>query len=242
MYVSLAKSQVCVPDPSLTSTGIFPAELPYAMAGYLYWTTLSFYVPKDSSIVFGNTTIPVTVDSTKFIYSTGRPPGFDFECNTPGCVWKGGSRGCALFKGKVDSLFVDSTLAYREFPMKIYTMTWARFQGGTDPLSRIDSATNYIFRIRKYNNVAEILKYTPLTAYPNPTNGTVNIELRNLNNEINEVSITDVFGKCVFQRSFSKPDQFLQTYTADLTGYAPGLYFVTLKSGNQSGIAKVQLK
>lgn len=233
-----SKAQVwpCEPSPNLTWNGIYPENLPNAMAGYEYWTTLSFQIPHDSMI---NGNIPVTIDSVSFLYATGKPPGFNFVCNVaPNCTWPGGGRGCALFTGKVDSTFTDSIA---EYPMKIYTMTWYRLSGGTDQFSRIDSATNYSFKIVKYNGLAEFTKYTTLKAYPNPTTGIVTIELRDIRDNVNEVTIMDAFGKVIYTEKFDKPSQFLSTYTADLSNYSPGLYMITLKSGDKVGLSKIML-
>jgi len=232
---SKARVWPCEPSPNLTWNGIYPETLPNAMAGYLYWTTLSFQIPQDSMI---NGNIPVTIDSVSFLYATGKPPGFDFTCNAPRCTWPGGGRGCALFTGQVDSTFTDSVA---EYPMKIYTMTWYRFTGGAEQFSRIDSATNYSFKIVKYNGLAEFTKYTTLKTYPNPTTGIVTIELRDIQDKTNEVTIMDAFGKVVYTETFDKPSQFLSTYTADLSGYSPGLYMITLKSGDKAGLSKIML-
>jgi hypothetical protein len=224
----------CTPDPNLTYNGVSPDGLPPAMAGYYYTSTLSFKIPKDTSIQ----SINVTVDSAKFIYATGQPAGFSFTCNNPGCVWPGGGKGCALFYGMVESNFTDSV---KEFQMKIYTRTWYRFTGGTDQFSRIDSATNYTFRIVKYNGIAELTTYERLTAYPNPTTGKVTIELRDLANDAAEVNIMDAFGKLIYKTTVSDNNRFLNTLSVDLGNYSPGMYVITVKSGNTFGQTKVVL-
>ncbi|MES2559050.1 MAG: T9SS type A sorting domain-containing protein [Bacteroidota bacterium] len=238
LSAQLAYAQPCVPDPNLTYNGISPDGLPPAMAGYYYWTTLSFKIPRDSTVRNGGIDIPVTVDSARFLYAAGKPDSFAFTCDKPGCVWPGGTKGCALFDGQVSKFHNDTTL---EYPMKIYTITWYRLTGSPDQFSRIDSATNYVFRILKFNGTSELTTYTNLKAYPNPTQGIVTIELRDIQDEVNEVTIMDAFGKLVYSRHFDKPSAFLTTYTADLSNYKPGLYVVTLTSGNKIGTSKVML-
>lgn len=232
----------CTPDPNLTYNGISPESLPNATAGYYYSSVLSFKIPKDSSIVIGSgssrSVIPITVDKAKFIYATGKPPGFDFNCNTTDCTWQGGEKGCALFFGMVDSNFTDSVA---EFPMKIYTQTWYRFTGGTDQFQRIDSATNYVFKIVKYTGVAELTTYQHLTAYPNPTNGIVTIELRDLEKNNSHVKVMDAFGKLIYETTVNENNRFLNSVSVDLSTYNPGLYFVTVKSGDKIGLSKVVL-
>ncbi len=231
---TFAQTWPCTPDPNLTYNGISPETLPNAMAGYEYWSTLSFKIPRDSSI----SGISVTIDSAQFIYATGKPEGFVFYCNIPNCVWPGGTKGCALFNGKVDSTFTDSVA---EYPMKIYTMTWYRFTGGSQQFSRIDSATNYVFRIMKYNSIAEFATYSALNAYPNPTTGNLTIELRDLSNSPGLVQVTDAYGRTIHQQQVPGNNQFLNTIQVDLSGYAKGLYWVTLQTDKGSAIRKVML-
>jgi hypothetical protein len=228
-----AKAQ-CTPDANLTYNGIYPDQLPDGMAGVDYESVLSFKIPADSSI----SGISVTIDSTKFLYAAGKPTGFTFLCNSPTCAWAGGTKGCARFTGKIDS--ADHN-AIKEYPMKVYTQTWYRFTGSPTQYTRIDSATNFVFRVVAYNGIAEINTYTTLKAYPNPTNGIVTIELRDIQNDANEVTIMDAFGKIVYTEHFDKPNRFLTTYTADLSSYKPGLYLVSLKSGDKIGLSRIML-
>jgi hypothetical protein len=225
----------CTPDPNLTYNGISPETLPDAIAGYYYTTTLSFKIPRDSSI----SGINVTIDSAKLVGIIGKPLGFAFNCNTKECSWPGGTKGCALFFGTVDSSFTDSVI---EYPMKIYTQTWYRFTGGADQFSRLDSATNFTFRILKYNGIAEVLQYEKLTAYPNPTSGAVTIELRDLQQHNSRVQIIDAFGKRVYDRTISENTSFLNTLSVDLSNYGPGIYMVTVQSGDRVGLSKVVLR
>jgi hypothetical protein len=233
VFVQKAVAQ-CTPDPNLTYNGISPETLPNAMAGYYYSTVLSFKIPKDSSI----SGINVTVDSAKLVFISGKPPGFEFNCNTATCAWAGGEKGCALFFGSVDSTFTDSVA---EYPMKIYTQTWYRFTGGADQFSRIDSATNFKFRIVKYLGIAEVTRYEQLTAYPNPTTGLVNIELRDLEKENSRVQIMDAFGKRIYDQVVPQNSSFLNTLSVDLSLYGPGMYLITVQSGDRVGLSKIVL-
>jgi len=238
-------AQPCTPDPNLNYNGISPESLPNAMAGYEYWATLSFQIPRDSSILFGSppnqSAVAITIDSARFLYASGKPAGFTFYCNTPTCTWAGGTKGCALFNGKTDSTFTGDS-AQLEFPMKIYINTWYRFTGGSDQFSRIDSATNYRFNILKYSGIAELSTYQPLTAYPNPTNGNITIELRDLAKNNCDVKIMDAYGKLVYETTITENDKFLNSLSVDLSTYKPGLYFVTVKSGDKLGFSKVMLR
>ena len=126
--------------------------------------------------------------------------------------------------------------------MKIYTLTWFRFTGATNQFSKIDSATNYKFRIVKYNGISELRSYTHLTVYPNPTQGKVTIELRDIQEEHNELLIMDVIGKVVFKEKLTKPYQFLTSLSFDLSEYVTELYLVRLKSGNKTSLVKVELR
>lgn len=236
LFANISKAQwPCVPDPKLTYVGVFPDELPEAMAGYLYWSTISLKIPKDSII----STVPVTIDSAHLIGIFGAPSGFKINCDKPGCTWMGGDKGCVLFSGEVDKNFVDSTTEYK---IAIFTITYARFTGGTTQFSQIDSNTTYKFRLRKYNGMGEISKYTTLTSYPNPTQAEINIEVRDIESNGNELRVTDMVGKTVFAENFDKPNQFLTTYKVDLSNHQKGIYFITLKSGGKTSTTKVILQ
>lgn len=233
LFIQQATAQ-CTPDSNLTYNGISPESLPNAMAGYYYSTTLSFKIPKDSSI----SGINVTIDSARFLSASGQPKGFGFTCNTPNCVWRGGEKGCALFFGGVDSNFTDSVA---EYPIKLYTITWYRFKGGAEQFSRIDSATDYTFKIVKYNGIAELNKYENLTVYPNPTSGIVTIELRDLEKANSHVQVMDAYGKLIYENTITENTKFLNTLSVDLSGYKSGLYFITVRSGDKVGLSKVVL-
>jgi hypothetical protein len=234
-FVAFVNAQTwpCTPAPQLTWNGIYPETLPDGMAGYEYWNTLTFQIPRDSSI----NGISVTVDSAKFLYATGKPAGFNFTCDRPSCSWAGGQKGCALFNGFVDSTFTDSVA---EFPMKIYTLTWFRFTGAEQQFSRIDSATNYKFRIRKYNSIGEISQYEALSVYPNPTNGMLNIDIRDNNQLGYTLLVIDALGKTVYAKSVNE-NSFLSTLNIDISTLPKGLYTVTLQAGNAIKQAKVSL-
>jgi hypothetical protein len=236
MFPVINVSAQCTPHEELTYNGIYPEKLPDAMLGVDYYSTLSFKIPQDSVITGG---IAVSIDSAKFLYASGQPSGFTFQCNTPRCSWPGGAKGCALFTGKAD---INNAAAVREYPMKIYTQTWYKIKGAPQQYSRIDSASNFKFTIVAYNGLGEISKYTPLTAYPNPATGVVTIEVRNVMQDAGEVTVTDMTGRVVYHKTFAKPSEFLTTFTADLGGHKPGLYLVSFKAGDQYGLSRIMLR
>lgn len=225
------KAQVwpCEPNPDFNYTGIYPPQIPYGMAGYDYRTTLSFKIPRDSSI----SGVSVVVDSARFVGASGTPPGFAFYCDNPSCTWAGGTKGCALLAGRVDSTFVVN--ADSSFPMKIYTETFYRFGSSTSQFSRIDSATNYVFRIRKYTGLIEMRKAAPLSIYPNPTEGICSIQMDLLPADGGKLELTDVTGKLLLSEHLSRPQQ----YDLNLSGFPKGLYVIKLSTSEGLHTARI---
>lgn len=222
----------CEPNPDFNYSGIYPPQIPFGMAGYDYRTVLSFKIPRDSSI----SGVTVTVDSTRFVGASGIPNGFTFYCDKPSCTWIGGSKGCALFAGKVDSTFVVN--ADSSFRFKIYTETYYRFGASTSQFSRIDSSTNYIFKIRRYSGLIDIRKATPLSIYPNPTEGICSIQMDLLPADGGQLELTDVTGKLLLSQYIDK-QSVSQQYDLSLSGFPKGIYVLKLSTSDGLHTARI---
>ena len=113
-------SAQCIPDPAIGNAYLFPAVLPFATANVPYSQVVTFRVPLDSDIVLSGLTVHAHVDSAKCILIKGVPQGYTFQCNNSGCVWLGGTMGCALLSG------VGDTTKIGVYPIMVYVYTWAR--------------------------------------------------------------------------------------------------------------------
>jgi ELWxxDGT repeat protein len=75
---------------------------------------------------------------------------------------------------------------------------------------------------------------TNFSIYPNPTNELVNIKLEEINNSHATFTITDFLGKIVVSKSMTENNvQF------DVSSFAKGIYFITVKSDNKVSTQKL---
>lgn len=77
------------------------------------------------------------------------------------------------------------------------------------------------------------------SVYPNPSNGIFQLILKE-EAAVLDVQVTDAFGRLV--TSFRRQNGAVQAYTLDLSGQAPGVYFVTVNTGKGTGVKKVLLE
>ena len=79
---------------------------------------------------------------------------------------------------------------------------------------------------------------TQLSAYPNPTTGTLQISYFNrTTKKLATLKIVDAVGKIVSNSSF-KVEQGSNQFSIDMTGMPAGLYLIELRNGEQKSIAK----
>lgn len=83
----------------------------------------------------------------------------------------------------------------------------------------------------------EIADNSDLTVYPNPSNGTVNMNLNNILGAKVAVSISNVLGQEVFSTVTNN-----NTLTADLSNVEKGIYFVKINNNNNISVKKVYVK
>lgn len=223
----LANAQ-CTPDTAIGNARIYPAKIGDAMAGYTYYQTFTFRVTHDSDIVINGTTVHAVVDSAHLISIGGIPQGYSYACTPAKCTWPGGSLGCALLQGKTEK---TDTAKVKEYPIMVIVQSW--FKVGSLNLSRVDTNTEYIFKIKSYSGNFEISKTKNLTVHPNPSEGNFKIELRDIQTDNNRIEVYGLDGRLVFEKQFNKPTQFLTTEEVSLNPENKGIYLVRMVSGGQ---------
>ncbi len=82
----------------------------------------------------------------------------------------------------------------------------------------------------------ETFSNSEISIYPNPSNGEIRIDLGNETGEM-YLSIYDAMGKLMKVQEIYLNDTFI-----DLSGFAPGLYFLELQSGNEFSVHRILLK
>ncbi len=223
----------CTPDQNIGNATLYPAVLPFATSGVQYNQVLTFRIPTDTIITFGAGNVNAHIDSTKLLYIKGMPAGFGKQCNPSNCTFNGGTLGCALLTGTADSTMIGS------YTITLYVQTF--FKVGGSPLNRIDSNSDYVFKIKSVGIYELINKNDihPLKIYPNPSKGIASIELTDdmLNNY--EVIVYDIFGKEVLTKHAVENTQLSNTIKFDFGELSKGLYIITVKSQNKIGTCRL---
>ncbi len=76
--------------------------------------------------------------------------------------------------------------------------------------------------------------------YPNPTNGIVNIFLKNEISANTGIVVSSINGRVVLSKNYNTTNR--KNISIDLTGNAKGVYFVNIKSGGKVSSEKIILK
>lgn len=75
--------------------------------------------------------------------------------------------------------------------------------------------------------------------YPNPVINTVHIKYDLYNSDKVEISIMDIQGKDILELISETESQGAHTHEFDISEYAPGLYFLSVKTGKEISIYKI---
>jgi hypothetical protein len=106
----------------------------------------------------------------------------------------------------------------------------------------VNYCSNYYITGCNTNRGGETMAYeaapaTDYAIYPNPTSGTVNLEVINTGEEATVVTILDLSGRVIYNESFNGDvDTKL-----DLSGYTAGVYLVRIQQGGQTFVEKLML-
>ena len=82
--------------------------------------------------------------------------------------------------------------------------------------------TTSCFTATEINNIEN----TIVSIFPNPTNGFINIDINKYDNRIKEISISNILGQSVYNKSINEIDQI--SLEVDLKKYSEGIYILNL--------------
>jgi hypothetical protein len=100
----------------------------------------------------------------------------------------------------------------------------------------------YQFTVGLTSDVADYIftDHSILNVYPNPSDGHVFIDMSFAEKKDGTVEIFDVLGKSIYHHQFE--NLTAESLEADLSEMKPGMYFVTLKTGNEVLSKKVTIR
>lgn len=216
----------CTPDPSLTSSGIYPDSATNFVSGCVgqqYTQIIQNVVPLDTTVPVFGFPVPAIIDSIKLVNVSGLPPGMNYFCNPNSCNFVGGATGCAVIEGICNTAgtynLVFDLMAYAKptaLPQQsqAFTVSYYKIVIGSCTAD-INENINSAFKL-----------------FPNPTKNKVVIEgLTGQNN----ISLTNAEGKIV-KTYYTFEGASLEM---NLEGLNNGLYFVTVN--HDKGIEVLKL-
>jgi hypothetical protein len=119
----------------------------------------------------------------------------------------------------------DSTQRIGIVPDTLMTPTQAGIRHGRDEL--LDKALSIACKIAAVQNVAN--SQFLVKVFPNPTDDIVNIDAQNLSSKNITISITDISGKTLIEKSFSNLNNELHSFF-NIQSFPTGVYIVEVKT------------
>lgn len=214
----------CVPDPTITTPGIYPDSatgLAGGTVGIAYNEVIQARVPVDT-LFLGQTVLITSIDVDNV---TGLPPGITYTCTPASCSFPGGSNGCMLLSGTPTTAGV--------YPLDVTLTANGTLLGFPVP-PQTSVLTYYSITIDVNNGigVATAPEYFDFSALqPNPANEYTEVIFATpLPTEV-KVTIYNVIGKEVYSNFVSAKGGYHTTRiaTGSLTA---GIYLVAVDNGS----------
>ena len=224
---AFALAQSCTPGANFVDSvyGVWPdtiQNLPSAATNTAYSTDLNFKVPAtvtaglDPSGQFvGSPIQSFTVTGVQ-----GLPAGYNFACNIGNCTYAGGANGCANIYGTTATagtypatINVDATVLVTIIPGLPPT-----------PVTQSVSFSGYKIIVGNAGIITGVV--SPLSLYPNPTTGTLNVT--GISSEMNaeNITITNVNGQVLSAINVKGKNAI----TMNLDFLKEGIYFANLST------------
>lgn len=236
MAVLFASAQVCNPDLTVNSAGIFPdsaTNLPPAYVDQAYSVTITARVPADTLVPPSPFAIPITNITVGTI--TINPPltGFQFQCNVTDCAFPGGQINCGIITA--NPTVADLGEHVLTIPLTAYTLAGV-------PLASYD-LTYYKIIVGPANNIFNIENNDNNIAfdvYPNPSSGarTGNVDVYAPKRGRGKGKGFNPNGQLVWEEEMDL-NEGKNTIEVDFSGLPKGVYFYTIQTDAGTATRKV---
>jgi hypothetical protein len=227
----LAQSQ-CVPDTSITHNqpGVYPDQvtnLPHAIVGIPYQTTIQMKVLTDTTIG-----IPITIDAITVNTVTGLPPGYSYTCTPANCIFPGGSDACVLLQGPAP---VPNQVGM-VYTIHVEVTASGHITGTGTAVPDQNQSIDYYF-IQVDDNVGIISlnkdKFDVLQNVPNPFHGVSSIQFSSPSSSMITLKVSNMLGKTVSSKTILSKSG-INKIMFNAKEFEPGIYFYTLSNGISS--------
>ncbi|MCI4670819.1 MAG: T9SS type A sorting domain-containing protein [Bacteroidia bacterium] len=230
VFFGSLQAQVCEPDTTVPSLGLFPSSLPDGFLGSPYSSTLNAGLPRDTTIIGQVFDFCFyRIDSTQPNLST---LGLQFDCDQPGCQYtvdhsKPLNFGCVVVSGTPTQTFNDSIVVFVKAAIGNFDGTSCTV---TDSTTFEALEFKVPFRILLSNSISNSAEFGTVSLMPNPASDLVQLdfEIREVQNVA--IEVLDLSGKtvkAVRQATFLPGKQNVEFSTGEL---AEGLYMVRVLS------------
>jgi hypothetical protein len=203
----------CVGDTSLKSPGFKPATLPNAKVWDGYDQAISVLTPRDTKVLISQVLLSIKIDSIKATGVYGLPPGFEYTCTNPNCIFVWNETRCVRFYGTTSQAGV--------YPLVIPLISYAKL--GASPISRPDTLKNYSLIVDAGTGISWLKpEEDQLQIFPNPSTDHVLLYHPALGNQP-QVSVFDVQGRKIYA-NYKFENGLVRISLKDLD---PGIYLVS---------------
>ena len=221
---------VCTVDNNNTQFGITPNDTtaPHIIRGSAFDTVVQIYVPTQYTVNYGGTPYTATIHWLNIDSVNGFPNGITYSRN-PGVsdTIYGGGRQCIKLSGTtMDPVGVYNLNFFGHVRVTVLifdtTISLNQLQGQFGYFLTVDGGVGI-------NSVGSNFN-SSLNVYPNPTNGTFELSLSNIDKVNGDINVYDMTGRKVYSRKVDATGFY--TTSIDLSGFAKGLYTVQVRTEN----------
>lgn len=224
-------SAQCVPDPTITTPGIYPDSatgLPGGTVNVAYNEVIQFRTPLDTSLAG----LPVDITSISVTQVTGLPPGITYSCTPANCIFPGGTNGCMQLSG------TPSTAG--SYPITVDLIVDAMISG-TIPFQQPATVDYYVINISGTTGIATVsanLAFGIVALKPNPATDYTDLTYSTPLGGDFKIKIYDLLGKQVHEQ-ITRGMAGNNSIRIKTSGLNPGVYMMTLANGSNVVTRKI---
>lgn len=216
----------CTPDPSIKSSGTFPAVLDEAKVGESYSQVIQYFITKDTTVFVPQLgqTVDARIDSLWITNVVGMPEGFTYSCHNAQCRVVGGTGGCAKMVGTPKAGQAGI------YPLIVLITIRATAFLGPLPIGQTvsDSNARYSIIVNPASGTAEVRSDMNLLIYPNPAKAQLQFYLPDFRGQAS-VGIYDMKGTKLIENQFTLNRTTGELNIAELP---QGVYRVVMQTEN----------